>query len=37
MVLATFVGIVFVPILFVAFELLVQRASRSGERHAAAE
>jgi multidrug efflux pump subunit AcrB len=37
MLLATFVGIVFVPVLFVAFELLVQRGRRAAGRHAAAE
>ncbi len=37
MVLATFVGIVFVPVLFVAFEFLAQRTTRllSGRREAA--
>jgi multidrug efflux pump subunit AcrB len=37
MLLATFVGIVFVPVLFVAVELLVQRTRRSNYRPAAAE
>jgi multidrug efflux pump subunit AcrB len=30
MVLATLVGIVFVPVLFIAFELLAQRIGRKG-------